>query len=199
MRLIRVRAPTLPVSALVTRHPSPTHFPHTLTLTCLTLTSLARALAEGTATIVSRRSRGRRSRRMLDAYKTDEHRIHFPADSVRTVRTLHVVPLLAAALLATACHHRRPTETLTARTAARVTALADSTFATLVDVRPEFATSAGLTAGPHGRLPDNTPVGIAAAQARWDVLRTAVAAVDPEPLVGRPQAILDRARRGMGQ
>lgn len=74
--------------------------------------------------------------------------------------------------------------------ASRVTALADSTFATLLAVQPEFGTRAGITAAAHGRLTDNSPDSIAAAFARWDRLRAAVAELDPEPLQGRPEWVL---------
>jgi uncharacterized protein (DUF885 family) len=74
--------------------------------------------------------------------------------------------------------------------AARVTALADSTFATRLSVDPELGTQFGITAAEHGRLNDNSPEGIRVARARWDTLRAAVAAIDPAPLGGRAEWIL---------
>lgn len=104
---------------------------------------------------------------------------------------LRRLPCLAL-LAASACHRTVPVQSLAtpATLATRVTTLADSTFATLVDVDPEFATRSGIATGPHDRLPDNTPAGIAATQARWDRLRSAVQAIDPTPLAGHPEFAL---------
>ena len=74
--------------------------------------------------------------------------------------------------------------------AARVTTLADSVFAARLVFDRGFGTQAGLAGADHSGLPDNTPGGIRKRQARADTLRMAVVAIEPEPLEGRPEAVL---------
>ena len=79
--------------------------------------------------------------------------------------------------------------------AARVTTLADSVFAARLVFDRGFGTQAGLAGADHNGLPDNTPGGIRNRQARADTLRMAVVAIEPAPLEGRPEAVLDAMMR----
>ncbi len=71
--------------------------------------------------------------------------------------------------------------------AAQVTALADSVFATTLELRPETGTRSGISGALHNGISSNAPADILAEEQRWDALRVSVQAIDPAPLEGLPE------------
>ena len=71
--------------------------------------------------------------------------------------------------------------------AAQVTALADSVFATSLELEPEIGTRSGIRGAVHSRLSSNSPAALLAGEQRWDVLRESVKSIDPSSLEGRPE------------
>ncbi len=71
--------------------------------------------------------------------------------------------------------------------AKQVTALADTVFATRLEMEPEFGTRSGSSKASHRGLKSNDPADIRAGEQRWDRLRQSVQAIDPTPLEGRPE------------
>src|SRR5207249_8362917 len=71
----------------------------------------------------------------------------------------------------------------------RVRQLADTYVAAYFERHPEEATLDGVAAGPHDRLPDDSPLALADWQARGDAWLAEPRAIDPAPLRGRPEAV----------
>jgi len=69
----------------------------------------------------------------------------------------------------------------------RVDSLADAVFAFSLSVSPEYGTILGLSTAEHGRIRDNSPAAIRAAEQREDALYRVALTIDPAPLAGRPQ------------
>src|SRR5881628_3450537 len=73
--------------------------------------------------------------------------------------------------------------------ATRVRQLADTYLAAYFERHPDEATLDGVAAGPHDRLPDDSPLALADWQAREDAWLAELRAIDPAPLRGRPEAV----------
>ena len=71
----------------------------------------------------------------------------------------------------------------------RVRQLADTYVAAYFERHPDEATLDGVAAGPHDRLPDDSPLALADWQAREDAWLAELRAIDPAPLRGRPEAV----------
>src|SRR5213076_3274575 len=71
----------------------------------------------------------------------------------------------------------------------RVRQLADAYVAAYFERHPDEATLDGVAAGPHDRLPDDSPLALADWQAREDAWLAELRAIDPAPLGGRPEAV----------
>ena len=71
----------------------------------------------------------------------------------------------------------------------RVRQLADTYLAAYFERHPDEATLDGVAAGPHDRLPDDSPLALADWQAREDAWLAELRAIDPAPLRGRPEAV----------
>jgi len=93
--------------------------------------------------------------------------------------------VMVAALLVAGCERGTDTVAL----AARVDSLATAYWQTYIDIFPEEGTTNGLANAEHGRIRDNTLVGIRVAQARLDALRESTQAIDPAPLEGTAQEV----------
>ncbi len=72
---------------------------------------------------------------------------------------------------------------------ARVRRLADTYVAAYFERHPDEATLDGVAGGPHGRLPDDSPLALARWQAREDAWLAELRAIDPVRLGGRPEAV----------
>src|SRR5438552_3917234 len=73
--------------------------------------------------------------------------------------------------------------------AGRVRQLADSYLAAYFERHPDEATLDGVAGGPDDRLPDDSPLALAASQAREDAWLADLRAIDPAPFGGRPEAV----------
>src|SRR5436309_2786031 len=73
--------------------------------------------------------------------------------------------------------------------AGRVRQLADSYLAAYFERHPDEATLDGVAGGPDDRLPDDSPLALAAWQAREDAWLAELRAIDPAPFGGRPEAV----------
>src|SRR5438128_1170502 len=73
--------------------------------------------------------------------------------------------------------------------AGRVRQLADSYRAAYFERHPDEATLDGVAGGPDDRLPDDSPLALAAWQAREDAWLAELRAIDPAPFGGRPEAV----------
>jgi hypothetical protein len=73
--------------------------------------------------------------------------------------------------------------------AARVDSLATAYWQTYIEIYPEEGTTSGLANAEHGRIRDNSLIGIRVAQARVDALRDSTLAIDPAPLEGTAQEV----------
>src|SRR5881275_1297245 len=73
--------------------------------------------------------------------------------------------------------------------AGRVRQVADSYLAAYFERHPDEATLDGVAGGPDDRLPDDSPLALAAWQAREDAWLAELRAIDPAPFGGRPEAV----------
>lgn len=73
--------------------------------------------------------------------------------------------------------------------ARQVTALADQVMQTALTRSPELATFLGLPGMRHDRLSDNSLEALRRYEAEDDAFAARVLAIDPEPLVGRPEFV----------
>lgn len=71
--------------------------------------------------------------------------------------------------------------------AAEITRLADSVYATMLELNPEFGTQSGIAGATHDGIASNAPAVLRANEARWDLLREAVHGVTPDAVMGRPE------------
>src|SRR5439155_376658 len=71
----------------------------------------------------------------------------------------------------------------------RVRQVADSYLAAYFERHPDEATLDGVAGGPDDRLPDDSPLALAAWQAREDAWLAELRAIDPAPFGGRPEAV----------
>lgn len=71
----------------------------------------------------------------------------------------------------------------------RVDSLATVALEQLLAASPETATRLGVTGAAHGRIRDNSLEALVAVHREEDALHELVAAIDPSPLLGRPQWI----------
>lgn len=94
------------------------------------------------------------------------------------------VALAALLVVALGCAPKTPDADALAK---QVTTLADSVFATRLELQPELGTRLGISGASHSRLSSNDPAVIRAGEQRWDVLLERVQAIDPTPLEGRPE------------
>src|SRR5207237_8482974 len=79
--------------------------------------------------------------------------------------------------------------------AGRVRQVADSYLAAYFERHPDEATLDGVAGGPDDRLPDDSPLALAAWQAREDAWLAELRAIDPAPFGGRPEAVAYGALR----
>lgn len=95
---------------------------------------------------------------------------------------------VACLVLSSACGPRTPSAD---SAAAQVRELADSTFATMLDLDRELATQLGMAGADHSRLTSNVPSDRRAAERRLDALRESAFAINARTLmVGTDQWIL---------
>jgi uncharacterized protein (DUF885 family) len=73
--------------------------------------------------------------------------------------------------------------------AVRMRQLADSYMVAYFERHPDEATLDGIAAGPHDRLPDNSPAAMAAWQTREDEWLRALKHIDDDRLVGLPEGV----------